>query len=88
MSKEPSTKEKIKGKTDDMGEQIEEIKEGCYKKQKEDYEKESEKEGRTPAEKVLNDIVTRFRQGTDQINDAISDYNKSEEESKEKEQGT
>ena len=84
VSKEPSTKEKIKGKKEDMGEQIEEIKEGV-KEQKEDYEKESEKEGRTPAEKVLNDIVTRFRQGTDQINDAI--YNKPESEEKEKEKG-
>jgi HSP20 family protein len=74
---EPSTKEKIKGKKADMDEQIEEIKEGV-KEEKEEYEKQSEKEGRTPAEKVLNDIVSRFRQGTDQINEAISDYNKPE----------
>jgi HSP20 family protein len=37
----------------------------------------------TPAEKVLNDIVTRFRQGTGQINDAISDYNAKPENGKE-----
>ena len=53
------------------------------KKTKEEYEKESEKEGMTPAEKVLNDIVTRFRQGTGQINDAISDYNAKPEGGKE-----
>ena len=80
VNEEPSTKEKMKSKKEDMGEQIEDIKEGV-KEQKEDYEKESEKEGRTPAEKVLNDIVSRFRQGTDQINDAI--YNKPESEEKE-----
>jgi HSP20 family protein len=78
VNEEPSTKEKIKDKKEDMGEQIEEVKE-----EKEEYEKESEKEGRTPAEKVLNDIVTRFRQGTGQINEAL--YNKPESEEKEKE---
>ncbi|UTB32604.1 MAG: Hsp20/alpha crystallin family protein [Methanobacterium sp. ERen5] len=31
------------------------------------------KTGRTPAEKILNDIVTRFKQGSDQINEVISD---------------
>jgi HSP20 family protein len=50
-----------------MGEAKEEVEE-----QKEKLEKESEEEGKTPAEKILNDIVTRFRQGTDQINEAIS----------------
>ena len=53
------------------------------KKNKEEFDKESEKEGMTPAEKVLNDIVTRFRQGTDQINEAISDYNAKPEGGKE-----
>ena len=70
-------------------EQKENVKEGISdvtdeaKKSKEDYEKESEKEGMTPAEKVLNDIVTRFRQGTGQINEAISDYNAKPEGDKE-----
>ncbi len=41
-------------------------------KQKRHYEKESKKEGVSPAEKVLDDIVTKFRQGTGQIDDAIS----------------
>ena len=36
----------------------------------------------TPAEKFMNDIVTRFRQGTGQINEAISDYTSEEESSK------
>lgn len=72
VNEEPSTKEKIKGKKEDMGEQIEGVRE-----EKEEYEKE----GRTPAEKVLNDIVTRFRQGTGQINEAL--YNKPESKEKE-----
>ena len=84
VSKEPSTKEKIKGKKEDMGEQIEEIKEGAQE-EKEEFEKQSEKEGRTPAEKVLNDIVTRFRQGTGQINDAIYNNPESDEKNKPKE---
>jgi HSP20 family protein len=58
-----------------MGEAKEEVEE-----QKEKLEKESEEEGMTPAEKILNDIVTRFRQGTGQINEAITDY-RSESES-------
>ena len=60
-----------------MGEAKEEVEE-----QKEKLEKESEEEGMTPAEKILNDIVTRFRQGTGQINEAITDYRSESETSK------
>lgn len=41
-------------------------------KQKRHYEKESKKEGVSPAEKVLYDIVTKFRRGTGQIDEAIT----------------
>ncbi len=60
-----------------MGEAKEEVEE-----QKEKLEKESEEEGMTPAEKILNDIVTRFRQGTGQINEAISGFTSESETSK------
>ena len=75
-------KEGASEKKEDIKEGISDVQEEA-KKTKEEYEKESEKEGMTPAEKVLNDIVTRFRQGTGQINDAISDYNAKPEDDKE-----
>ena len=75
-------KEGASEKKEEIQEGISDIKEEANKT-KEEYEKESEKEGMTPAEKILNDIVTRFRQGTGQINDAISDYNAKTEDSKE-----
>jgi HSP20 family protein len=75
-------KEGASEKKEDIQESLSDVQEEA-KKTKEDYEKESEKEGMTPAEKVLNDIVTRFRQGTGQINEAISDYNAKPEGSKE-----
>ena len=75
-------KEGASKKTEDIQEGISDVTEEANKT-KEEYEKESEKEGMTPAEKVLNDIVTRFRQGTGQINDAISDYNTKPEDGKE-----
>ena len=65
-------KEYVKSSLEDVKKEAEE--------QKEKLEKESEEEGLTPAEKILNDIVNRFKQGTEQINDAISDY--TEDESK------
>ncbi len=65
-------KEDVKSSLEDVKKEAEE--------QKEKLEKESEEEGLTPAEKILNDIVNRFKQGTGQINDAISDY--TEDESK------
>jgi HSP20 family protein len=75
-------KEGASEKKEEIQEGISDIKEEANKT-KEEYEKESEKEGMTPAEKILNDIVTRFRQGTGQINDAISDYNAKTEDGKE-----
>ena len=74
-------KEGASEKTDEVKEDLSEAKEEAMEK-KEEFEKESEKEGMTPAEKVLNDIVTRLRQGTGQINEAISDYTSDEETSK------
>ena len=49
---------------------------------KEKLEKDSKKEGMTPAEKILNDIVKKFQQGSGQINEAISDYTTESETSK------
>ncbi len=74
-------KEGASQKKEDIQEGISDVTDEA-KKTKEEYEKESEKEGMTPAEKVLNDIVARFRQGSDQINDAISDYNTKSEDKK------
>jgi HSP20 family protein len=73
------TKAKMAEKKDDMSSKIHEVKKEA-EEQKEKLEKESEEVGLTPAEKILNDIVNRFKQGTEQINDAISDY--TEDESK------
>jgi HSP20 family protein len=81
-SKIHEVKEGASEQKEDIQEGISDVTEEA-KKTKEEYEKESEKEGMTPAEKVLNDIVTRFRQGTGQINEAISDYNAKPEGGKE-----
>jgi HSP20 family protein len=81
-SKIHEVKEGASEKKEDIQEGISDVTEEA-KKTKEEYEKESEKEGMTPAEKVLNDIVTRFRQGTGQINEAISDYSAKPEDDKE-----
>lgn len=89
MGEKEDMSSKIHEVKEGASEQKEDIQEGISdvteeaKKTKEEYEKESEKEGMTPAEKVLNDIVTRFRQGTGQINEAISDYNSKPEGGKE-----
>ena len=61
-----------------MGEVKEEAEE-----QKDKLEKESEKEGMTPAEKILNDLVTRFKEGKGQIDEVISDYTTTEPETSE-----
>lgn len=58
-------KDEVKGNLEDAKKEAE--------KQKKKLEEDSEKKGMTPAEKVLNDIITKFRQGSDQINEAISD---------------
>lgn len=73
LKKKQLKKNDVKSSLDDVKKEAEE--------QKEKFEKESEQEGLTPAEKILNDIVNRFKQGTGQINEAISDY-KTEDESK------
>lgn len=73
---------------DEATEKKDELKQGLEdtvdeaEKQKQKLERESEKEGMSPAEKILNDIVTRFRQGSDQINDAIVDRSEESKTSK------
>ena len=57
-------------KGEDVKSSLEDVKKEA-EEQKEKLEKESEEEGMTPAEKILNDIVNRFKQGTEQINEAI-----------------
>jgi len=76
-------KEEASDKKEDIQENLEEVK-GEAKEQKEKLEKESKKEGMTPAEKVLNDLVSKFREGTGQINEAISDYTQESETSSKK----
>ena len=71
-------KEETSEKKEDVTKKMGEVKEEAEEK-KEKLEKESEKEGMTPAEKLLNDIVAKFRQGTE----AISDYRMESETSKE-----
>ncbi|HSP89188.1 MAG TPA: Hsp20/alpha crystallin family protein [Ignavibacteriaceae bacterium] len=71
-------KEEASEKKEDVTKKMGEVKEEAEEK-KEKLEKESEKEGMTPAEKLLNDIVAKFRQGTE----AISDYRMESETSKE-----
>ncbi|MDO8870331.1 MAG: Hsp20/alpha crystallin family protein [Methanobacteriaceae archaeon] len=77
--------EEVKEDASDKKEEVEE-KLGEFKKeaedQKEKLEKESKKEGVTPAEKLLNDLVSKFKEGKVQIDEAISDYKKPETSSK------
>lgn len=68
--KKDELSEGIKKTKDELSQGIKETKDEA-EKEKLKLEKESEKQGMSPAEKILNDIVTRFRQGSDQINDAI-----------------
>lgn len=74
-------KDKASEKKDELNQGLKETKEEA-EKQKQKLEKESEKQGMSPAEKILNDIVTRFRQGSDQINDAILDSSEKSGKSK------
>jgi len=76
--KKEDVEEKMGETKEDISGKIKEVKEEAGEK-KEKLEKESEKEGMTPAEKLLNDIVSKFRQGTE----AISDYRMESETSKE-----
>jgi HSP20 family protein len=69
-------KKGINEKKEDISENIEQVKEKAGEvkeeasKQKEQLEKESEEEGRNPAEKVLSDLISNFRQRTGEINEA------------------
>ncbi|MBU4534582.1 MAG: hypothetical protein KKF16_01860 [Euryarchaeota archaeon] len=55
---------------------------GEFKKEAEDQkaklEKESKKEGIPPAGKLLNDLVSKLKEGKVQIDEVISDYTKPE----------
>jgi HSP20 family protein len=79
---------KLEDVKDKASEKKEELNQGLEdtvdeaKQQKQKLERESEKQGMSPAEKILNDIVTRFRQGSDQINDAIVDRSEESKTSK------
>ena len=72
------TKDKASEKTEDLKQGLNDVKEDILA-EKEKLEKESEKEGVTPAEKVLNDIISRFKQGANSFTDyAIESGNKKE----------
>lgn len=74
-------KEGASNKKDEIQEDLGKAKDEFTEKKK-NLEKESDEAGMTPAEKVLNDIVSKFRQGTEQINEAISDYTTDSDTSK------
>ena len=74
-------KEGASEKKEDIEENVGKVKKEVEEK-KEKLEKDSKKEGMTPTEKILNDIVKKFQQGTGQINEAISDYTTEPETSK------
>jgi HSP20 family protein len=72
------TKDKASEKTEDLKQGFNDFKEDISS-EKENLEKESEKEGVTPAEKVLNDIIARFKQGANSFTDyATESGNKKE----------
>jgi len=73
-------KEGASEKTEEVKENLNEAKDEAVEK-KEDMRKKV-KRGNDPCRKGLNDIVTRFRQGTGQINEVISDYTSEQESSK------
>ena len=64
-SKMHEIKEGASEKKEEIEEDLGEAKEEA-KNMKEKFEKKSEEEGRTPAEKLLNDIVKKFRKGSEQ----------------------
>jgi HSP20 family protein len=70
-------KEDASGKKEELEDKLGEFKEEA-EGQKAKLEKESKKEGVTPAEKLLNDLVSKFKEGKVQIDEAISDYTKPE----------
>jgi HSP20 family protein len=70
-------KEDASEKKEEIEDKLGEFKEEA-EGQKAKLEKESKKEGVTPAEKLLNDLVSKFKEGKVQIDEAISDYKKPE----------
>ncbi len=70
-------KEDASEKKEEVEDKLGEFKEEA-EGQKAKLEKESKKEGVTPAEKLLNDLVSKFKEGKVQIDEAISDYKKPE----------
>jgi HSP20 family protein len=79
-------KEAAKEYSDDLEKTVskkgQEIKEGLKNVKneaeikKEKLMEESEAEGVHPAEKVVGDIISKFKQGTEQINEMMADYTK------------
>jgi HSP20 family protein len=69
-------------KKEEIGEKVGEVKEEA-EEQKEKLDKESKKEGMTPAEKFLNDLVSRLKEGAGQIDEVIADYTTTESETSE-----
>lgn len=78
-------KEAVKDYADELKESVykaKEIKKGLKDVKKEaetrknELIKESEAEGIHPAEKVVGDIISKFKLGTEQINEMVADYTK------------
>jgi HSP20 family protein len=64
------TKEKTEEKLGEIKENLGDVKEETAS-QLEKYQRESEKEGKNPAEKFLSDIITGFLQKTEDVNQAM-----------------
>ena len=75
-------KEGASEQEEEMQEKVGEVKEEV-EEQKVKLEKESEKEGMTPAEKILNDLASKFKEGKGQIDEVISDYTTTDPETSE-----
>ncbi len=65
-------KEDTKEKWSDVKENLGDVKDETTSRL-EEYQRESEKEGRNPAEKFLSDIVSGFRQKTEDVNQAMGE---------------
>lgn len=85
-SAEPGKTEEIKQtaseKKEEVKEKAGEVKEEVVE-QKKKLEEESQAEGVNPADKLLRDILSRFKEGKVQIDEAISDYTTTEPETSE-----
>jgi HSP20 family protein len=62
-------------KSHDIKEELKDIKDEATRK-KDKLVEESESEGVHPAEKVVGDIISKFKQGTEQLNEIMTDYTK------------